>query len=407
VTFSHRFYLHDTRMSRSVILAVVCCLVAACCSARAASAVTPQQHDTIDQLTSIFENSTPVLQYAYCENIGDGRGYTAGRAGFTTATHDLLQVVMEYTSQNATNILASLLPALKKVDGTNSTQGLDTLCDLWADASNNDAEFRHVQDDVSNQLYWDPSVEHSSKLGLVLPLSRGQMYDAIIQHGDGDDPDGLPEMIKETVAEMGGSPKTGVNEEAWLRAFFNVRVQHLLNASDPSTEHSWSVLAIGSLTRTEVVSRVLLVDLQCGSCLLLRPHRELEQLAAGAPVQYHRLRRPLRTCQRHLHPAERRGQRVRDGALTEEESRSYHRPASSRHGRTDTMSCTRRGPHAYARARDSAGGSHRSRLSVRRFSDAAREGQHYAERRGPARHAGDRSGSRSIESADAMQSLSV
>jgi chitosanase len=48
--------------------------------------VTPQQHATIDQLTSLFENSTPILQYGYCENINDGRGFTAGRAGFCSGT---------------------------------------------------------------------------------------------------------------------------------------------------------------------------------------------------------------------------------------------------------------------------------------------------------------------------------
>jgi chitosanase len=50
------------------------------------AALTPQQHETIDQLTSLFENSTPILQYGYCEDIDDGRGLTAGRAGFTSGT---------------------------------------------------------------------------------------------------------------------------------------------------------------------------------------------------------------------------------------------------------------------------------------------------------------------------------
>ncbi len=34
---------------------------------------------------SSFENSTTDLQYGYIENIGDGRGYTAGRAGLPQA----------------------------------------------------------------------------------------------------------------------------------------------------------------------------------------------------------------------------------------------------------------------------------------------------------------------------------
>ena len=37
-----------------------------------------------DELVSAFENSTTEVQYGYAENLGDGRGVTAGRAGFTT-----------------------------------------------------------------------------------------------------------------------------------------------------------------------------------------------------------------------------------------------------------------------------------------------------------------------------------
>jgi hypothetical protein len=37
-----------------------------------------------DQMVSVFENETTSLQYGYIENLNDGRGYTAGRAGFVT-----------------------------------------------------------------------------------------------------------------------------------------------------------------------------------------------------------------------------------------------------------------------------------------------------------------------------------
>ncbi len=36
------------------------------------------------QLTSLFENSSPVLAYGYIEDIGDGRGYTFSFIGFCT-----------------------------------------------------------------------------------------------------------------------------------------------------------------------------------------------------------------------------------------------------------------------------------------------------------------------------------
>src|SRR4051794_38398220 len=61
--------------------------------------LTAAQHHRADQLVSTFENSTPVIQYGYIENIHDGRGYTAGRAGFTTATGDFLDVVERYTKK--------------------------------------------------------------------------------------------------------------------------------------------------------------------------------------------------------------------------------------------------------------------------------------------------------------------
>ena len=46
-----------------------------------------EQRDIADQIISVFENNDPVINYDFIGNINDGRGYTAGRAGFTTATH--------------------------------------------------------------------------------------------------------------------------------------------------------------------------------------------------------------------------------------------------------------------------------------------------------------------------------
>ena len=48
-----------------------------------------QLMQVIDSITSCFENSTKTIQYGYVEALNDGRGYTAGKAGFTTGTGDL------------------------------------------------------------------------------------------------------------------------------------------------------------------------------------------------------------------------------------------------------------------------------------------------------------------------------
>jgi len=89
--------------------------VAASTAPAALPGLTAAQRLRADRLISTFENSTPVLQYAYVQDIHDGRGYTAGRAGFTTATGDLLVVVERYTRRSPINPLARYLPRLRQL----------------------------------------------------------------------------------------------------------------------------------------------------------------------------------------------------------------------------------------------------------------------------------------------------
>src|SRR5215475_8926681 len=83
------------------------------------------------QLVSTAENSSLdwKAQYSYIEynvehNAEENRGYTAGIIGFTSRTHDMLELVEYYTKIAPDNALAKFLPALKKVDGTPATEGL-------------------------------------------------------------------------------------------------------------------------------------------------------------------------------------------------------------------------------------------------------------------------------------------
>lgn len=59
------------------------------------------QRRRADQLISNFENSTSEIHYCYVEALDDGRGYTVGGAGFTSATGDLLEVATASTFRPA------------------------------------------------------------------------------------------------------------------------------------------------------------------------------------------------------------------------------------------------------------------------------------------------------------------
>ncbi|KIN28925.1 chitosanase [Bacillus subtilis] len=77
----------------------------------------------------------------------------------------------------------------------------------------NDKEFRAAQDKVNDHLYYQPAMKRSDNAGLKTALARAVMYDTVIQHGDGDDPDSFYALIKRTNKKAGGSPKDGIDEE--------------------------------------------------------------------------------------------------------------------------------------------------------------------------------------------------
>ena len=219
---------------RAVTSLIVAAVALAFAAPADAASLTHSQRHVADALISLFENDTPVIQYCYIEDIHDGRGYTAGRAGFTTATSDLLEVVERYTKAVPDNPLAPFLPRLREVDGSDDVSGLEGLPDAWKQACA-DKRFRGEQDAVVDDEYYNPAVRKARAVGLKLPLSIAQLYDAEIQMGGGDDPDGTPALIRETTRRAHGTR----NEKHWLRTFLAVRKRHLRHAADPATRAAW------------------------------------------------------------------------------------------------------------------------------------------------------------------------
>jgi chitosanase len=199
-----------------------------------------------EQLTSLFENNTLEPQYGYAENLHDGRGITAGRAGFTSGTDDLLEVVLAYLTKKPRAPLARYLPTLERLHNLpddsprrSSTRGLEGFAAVWGEAAG-DPAMHAAQDGIVEKLYFQPAERHSDALGLRTPLARAQIYDAIIQHGEGDSHDGLGDLIRRANTAAGGTPAQGVDERHWLAAFLHSRHHALLHAKDPATRKEWA-----------------------------------------------------------------------------------------------------------------------------------------------------------------------
>ncbi|KND03930.1 uncharacterized protein SPPG_01379 [Spizellomyces punctatus DAOM BR117] len=210
----------------SIILAV------AVAAAPALAALSDCQKSIVQQLTNTYENSQLNFAFDYCENIKDGRGYTVGIVGFTTATRDAFDVVNTYTkSSNYTGEFDPYYDRLKQLNqtGDSSTSGLNGFCDAWYTASSNPA-FRAVQVAKADTLYYVPSQGYAEQLNLNLPVSRGQLYDAAIQHGTDPDPDSLPSMISRV-------PKpSDMDELTWISNFMKERTRTLCNTANKATQ---------------------------------------------------------------------------------------------------------------------------------------------------------------------------
>jgi len=122
-----------------------------------------------------------------------------------------------YSKKVPQNNLAKFLPELKRLKTEHSadTSHLRGYADEWKKAAH-DPAFRAAQDQVSDHEYYEPSAKYADEVGLKTALARAVLYDSIIQHGDGDDPDGLPALLKRTEKAAGGTPKKGIDEKKWL-----------------------------------------------------------------------------------------------------------------------------------------------------------------------------------------------
>ncbi|WP_307541441.1 chitosanase [Streptomyces sp. V3I8] len=194
----------------------------AAASASSAGLDAPDKKDLAQRIVSSAENSSLDwrAQYDYIEDIGDGRGYTAGIIGFTTGTHDLLVLVERYTKSHPDNALARYLPALREVDGSDSHEGLGAGFEAAWKAESRKAAFERAQDAERDRVYFDPAVRLAKRDGLGV-LGQFVYYDAMVMHGPGSDP-GFHGIRKRAMAEA-DTPAEGGEEKAYLDIFLDMR----------------------------------------------------------------------------------------------------------------------------------------------------------------------------------------
>lgn len=221
---------HPSRRALLALMGAATCAAmfspprAAAAPAVAAGLDDPAKKEIAMKLVSSAENSSLdwKAQYKYIEDIGDGRGYTAGIIGFCSGTGDMLDLVELYADRRPGNVLAKYLPALRRVDGSDSHDGLDpNFPDDWRKAAR-DTAFQQAQNDERDRVYFNPAVRQGKADGLRV-LGQFAYYDAIVMHGDGGDATSFS-SIRRRALRQARPPAQGGDETTYLNAFLDARV---------------------------------------------------------------------------------------------------------------------------------------------------------------------------------------
>ena len=194
-----------------------------------------------EQIVSIFENGTPVIQYNYVARLEDWkkRGLTFGRAGFTSC-QDGVEVLQELKKINPKNALITFLSEMQKAaEGSVSceisvnkliTQKFDKSFSELADLP----EVKLAQDRVFQRRYYEPAQRLTKKYRLKNYWSFVVILDSYIQHGEGDQGEGIEAILKKLKRTK---PRTAKQEFKWLNGFLDQRFK-ILSHGDDEWKHS-------------------------------------------------------------------------------------------------------------------------------------------------------------------------
>ena len=192
----------------------------------------------IKAITNVFEVGGPDPDYAYVEDLGDGRGYTVTQYGFCTYNNEVAQVIERYAQfVPATDLKRFLVHLPPFATGRRALTGFPA---AWH--KEHASEYLGIAcDEEADKLYFQPAVKAAAAAGVTSAIGKSIFYDTWLQHGASGDPDSLSAILKRTQGATGG---IGVrSEKEFLREFLAIRKAVLREPANRDTREVWRASA--------------------------------------------------------------------------------------------------------------------------------------------------------------------
>ena len=189
----------------------------------------------IKAISNVFEVGRPGPDYAYVEDLNDGRGYTVTNYGFCTGTGEVAAVIQCYANAVPATPLSRFL-ALMPLRG-NANSNLAGFASLWRHEAGLSERLADACEEEANRLFFDPAMAAAKVSNIRTPIGKAVFYDTWLQHGAGADPNSIRAIFSRTVRLIGGPPQ--YSESEFLRTFLKVRRAVLLNPADAETRTVW------------------------------------------------------------------------------------------------------------------------------------------------------------------------
>jgi chitosanase len=186
---------------------------------------TPQQKHVIDCVLAIFETGRvpTAASYATCTILADGAGISYGKHQCTDRAGSLDLVVKRYIALGGQ--FSTALKAFETTLATNASTKVPPKGPWGAEvtdlvnllkAAGADPVMHRAQDEVFDEVYFAPALNHAKAAGLTTALGLLVVYDTCIHSGPG----GVT-MIRQKFAAK--SPANGGDEKEWVKAYINAR----------------------------------------------------------------------------------------------------------------------------------------------------------------------------------------